>query len=67
MTKTNKTSYLLRNGHGFYLCTDGEFYPERMVGIGGYTAKHFQTERGARNDWRVKIGLARIETYTEAK
>lgn len=62
-----KTTYLLRNRHGFYLCTDGEFYPSRMVGIGGYTVKHYATLNGAASNWRVKQGLAAVETYTETR
>lgn len=31
------------------LCTDGEFHAEIQVGPGGWCAKVYKTERGARN------------------
>jgi hypothetical protein len=33
------------------LCTDGDFHAPSMVGPGGYCAKVYRTEAGARRRW----------------
>ena len=51
--KTTTNGYLVLGAVNpkLVLCTDGEFHALSMVGPGGYCAKLYKTEAGAKRSW----------------
>lgn len=56
-------SYIVRSklNPKLILCTNGDWMPESMVGPGGYSAKVYKTEAGAK---RVRDGHVIVEPVT---
>lgn len=50
MKNTNDTGYIVRSNlnTAMLFCTDGDFHHETQCGPGGFCAKVYKTERGAR-------------------
>lgn len=48
--------YLVRSAKNvkLILCSDDEFHPESMVGVGGFSVKTFNTLKGAQNHCHSK-------------
>lgn len=65
MKTTPATKFIVRNGRNSatILCTDGNFHARCMVGPGGWCAKLYKTEAGAKKNNPDDV----VEPYTAGR